>query len=87
MSDTKIYTSIEDINPENVPKTWTIEEVLRAKLTLQHFRKKWPAEFVSGDSEDWFNAGKERQLEHLAKLHEDPQWLEIAKRLGAKGEA
>ncbi len=34
--------------------------------------------------EDWKAEGKEFQREYAAKLHDDPKWVEMARRFGAK---
>lgn len=33
---------------------------------------------------EWLQAGKDAQLEHIAKLHDDPEGRTMAQRLGAK---
>lgn len=38
----------------------------------------------SAEIAQWLEQGKEAQQEHIAKLHEDPQWRAMAQRLGAK---
>lgn len=53
-------------------------------LTKNHLlRAGQSAQVTSEEIQEWLEAGKAKQREHIAKLHEDPEWNAMARHLGA----